>query len=146
MTTRDLNRFINTILPLVPNTEHVDMHGIIEETIPELDGETRECQHIVSEMERLNLISVAAHSSGRYIVIREEGKRTSFGTEVIEKGGWLRYLQLENIKHGEHAEAERLIKEELKLNIQQMRFSLFQIKNWWWVVILAAIFSMICNS
>jgi hypothetical protein len=57
---------------------------------------------------------------------------TEFGKEVLENGGWL--------KHRAAIEYEKQLERETKeLNLKQLKVSIFQMKNWFLILLITAI-------
>lgn len=70
---------------------------------------------------------------------------TPRGEEVHEKGGWLAYLkEKQAVEQNERTKRELTIK-DLELSIRNAELSFFQIKNWWLVITITALFSALSN-
>lgn len=81
---------------------------------------------------------------------RELRMLTSFGIEVSEQGGWIRYLkmkmELEKREREERKEMQNLTKEELQLSIRAMKVNFTQIRHWWVILIITIVASAVLGA
>jgi hypothetical protein len=131
MTTTELHQIIDKVLPKMTIQSQVliaPIHRAIMQDFPNIDGKDAGIlEFVMRKMLDEKLVKVDERY-GFGDTIQPEGSITSLGKEIIDTGGWLKFLERRSVDEGN---AKKLT----KLSIEQLEGNIFQIK-WWWVIAL----------
>lgn len=131
MTTVELNQIIDKTLPKMTIQSQVLMapiYRVIVRDFQNINGtDSKILEFVMRKMLDEKLIKVdKGYGFGN--TIQPEGSLTSLGREIIDTGGWLKFLERRSVD-------ENNAKKLTKLSIEQLEGNIFQIK-WWWVIAL----------
>jgi len=71
---------------------------------------------------------------------------TPFGEQVKREGGWVRRNTKGQARELDY-EYEKLLDRRIKeLTIKQLKGSIFQLRGWWWIVIISGFISLITSN
>jgi hypothetical protein len=73
-------------------------------------------------------------------------KFTPFGKAVKAKGGWVKYKLGEARDEIERRKQSQLDREIKELTRQQLELSIWQIKGWWWLLLLSLLSALIASN
>jgi hypothetical protein len=85
---------------------------------------------------------ITAHHESRMLTLR--------GIEISQLGGWKKYLSMKSEKdrmeNKTQADLQSLTKQQLELNIREMKVNFTQIKNWFWIWIISIMASSVLGA
>lgn len=131
------------------------MNSLSDDLIDKILGEYRKDEQLHAVLQRLKIDP--PNGSNWPVELRDLGlfeiegapdylKLTTFGKMVLAKGGWVRYKLGEardEIERRKESELDREIKE---LTRQQLKLSIWQIKGWWWLLLLSFLSALIASN
>jgi hypothetical protein len=139
MTISQLNIIINTALPTI-GLETINLVKPVSRAIknhfPELVSDDN-IVFVIKEMKDKKLIEVE-NDGGYGFTGMPQGNIATFGIQVNDGGGWLKYLEGVSEERSIDKEIKTLTLEQIKLTIQHTEISILQIKNWWLIALLGA--------